>query len=165
MSALAAREIEGQVAGIPACRFCGVRLRHTFVDLGMSPSFFSFGTMTRILAAPGLTIFDVEQLATHGGSLRTYACLAPNLVHPVQPEVRALMALEERAGLAKLDGYQGFAERAKQAKFALVDFLMSPVRAGKSVARYGAPSKSATLLHYAGTGRDLNRVHSGSQPS
>ncbi len=118
-------------------------------------SYFSFRTMVTILTAHGLTVFDVELLSTHGGSLRIYARLTGNPAHPIQPAVGALMAVEERFGLATLEGYQGFAERAKETKFALVDFLLSAARAGKSVAGYGAPGKSSTLLHYCGVGKDL----------
>jgi len=118
-------------------------------------SYFSFRTMLKILAVHGLTIFAVEQLPTHGGSLRIYAALTGNPAHPIEPEVDALVALEERAGLATLEGYRGFADRARKVKFALVDFLIAAARAGKSVAGYGAPGKSATLLHYCGIGKDL----------
>ena len=118
-------------------------------------SYFSLRTAMRILAAHGLTVFDVEQLSTHGGSLRIYACLAENPAYPVQAEVRALVAAEESAGLATLRGYQGFAQQAKQTKLALLSFLLSATRDGKSVAGYGAPGKSATLLHYCGIGKDL----------
>jgi len=118
-------------------------------------SYFSLRTAVWILAAHGLTVFEVEQLPTHGGSLRIYARLRGNPAYPIQPEVGALIAAEETAGLAKLEGYQGFADQAKQTKLAFVDFLLSAARAGKSVAGYGAPGKSATLLHYCGIGKDL----------
>lgn len=118
-------------------------------------SYFSLRTTVRILAAHGLTVFDLEQLPTHGGSLRIYVRLTGNPAYPIQPDVGALIAAEERAGLAKLEGYQGFADQAKQTKLAFVDFLVSAARAGKSVAGYGAPGKSATLLHYCGIGKDL----------
>lgn len=118
-------------------------------------SYFSLRTMVGILAAHGLTVFDVEQLPTHGGSLRIYARLTGNPAYPIQLDVGALIGAEERAGLAKLEGYQDFADQAKQSKLAFVDFLVSAARAGKSVAGYGAPGKSATLLHYCGIGKDL----------
>ena len=69
--------------------------------------------------------------------------------------MNALIAAEERAGLAKIEGYQGFANQAKRTKLALLSFLVSAARDGKAVAGYGAPGKSATLLHYCGIGKDL----------
>ena len=118
-------------------------------------SYFSLRTTVRILAAHGLTVVDVEELPTHGGSLRIFARLTGNPTNPIQPGGGALIAEEEQAGLATLEGYRGFADRAKQTKFAFVTFLLSAARAGKSVAGYGAPGKSATLLHYCGIGKDL----------
>jgi SAM-dependent methyltransferase len=118
-------------------------------------SYFSLRTALRILDAHGLTVFDVEQLPTHGGSLRIYARLWDNPSYPIQPEVGALIMAEESAGLAKLEGYRGFAEQARQTKLAFVEFLLCAARAAKSVAGYGAPGKSATLLHYCGIGKDL----------
>lgn len=118
-------------------------------------SYFSLLTTMHILAAHGLKVFDVEELTTHGGSLRVYACREENAAHKVQPDVGNLVAEEKRAGLNQAEGYHRFAQRVKVTKLALVDFLMSAARQGKSVAAYGAPGKSATLLHYCGIGRDL----------
>jgi SAM-dependent methyltransferase len=118
-------------------------------------SYFSMLTTVRILEAHGLNAFDVEELATHGGSLRVYACRAEDRTHEVQPSVRELIAREEEAGLASVAGYESFARQVKETKVALVDFLLTAAREGKSVAGYGAPGKSATLLHYCGIGKDL----------
>jgi SAM-dependent methyltransferase len=118
-------------------------------------SYFSLLTTVRIFEAHGLKVFDVEELLTHGGSLRVYACRAEDRTHQVEPAVKKLIAEEERAGLASPEGYQSFAEQVKQTKIALVDFLLTAARQGKSVAGYGAPGKSATLLHYCGIGKDL----------
>jgi hypothetical protein len=118
-------------------------------------SYFSMLTTVRILEAHGLKAFDVEQLSTHGGSLRIYACRAEDTTHAIQPTVRDLITQEESAGLASAAGYKSFARRVKEAKLALVDFLLTAARQGKSVAGYGAPGKSATLLHYCGIGKDL----------
>jgi SAM-dependent methyltransferase len=118
-------------------------------------SYFSMLTTVRILEAHGLSAFDVEELATHGGSLRVYACRAEDRTHEVQPSVRELIAREEEAGLASVAGYESFARQVKETKVALVDFLLTAAREGKSVAGYGAPGKSATLLHYCGIGKDL----------
>jgi SAM-dependent methyltransferase len=118
-------------------------------------SYFSMFTTVRILEAHGLKAFDVEELATHGGSLRVYACRVEDQVHAIQPSVRELVAQEERAGLGSVEGYDSFASRIREAKLALLDFLLTAARQGKSVAGYGAPGKSATLLHYCGIGKDL----------
>jgi len=118
-------------------------------------SYFSLLTTVRILEAHGLRVFDVEELTTHGGSLRVYACRAADQTHDTLPTVRELIETEEQAGLGSADGYGGFGRQAKQAKFALLEFLLTAARRGKSVAGYGAPGKSATLLHYCGIGKDL----------
>jgi SAM-dependent methyltransferase len=118
-------------------------------------SYFSMLTTVRILEAHGLKAFDVEELATHGGSLRVYACRAEAQTHDVAKNISKVIADEEKAGLASLDGYGSFALQVKQAKWALVEFLLSAAKEGKSVAGYGAPGKSATLLNYCGIGKDL----------
>jgi len=118
-------------------------------------SYFSMLTTVRILEAHGLRAFDVEELATHGGSLRVYACRAEDQTRDLKPSVREVIAEEERAGLASAEGYDSFGQQVKKTKFALLDFLLTAARQGKSVAGYGAPGKSATLLHYCGIGKDL----------
>ena len=118
-------------------------------------SYFSMLTTMRIMEAHGLRVFDVEELKSHGGSLRVYACRAGDQTHRVEPSVRKLIAEEEKAGLAAAQGYENFAAQVKETKLALVDFLLTAARRGKSVAGYGAPGKSATLLHYCGIGKDL----------
>ena len=118
-------------------------------------SYFSMLTTVRILEAHGLKVFDVEELSTHGGSLRVYASRAENATHVVQPSVARLIEEEKKAGLASPEGYERFAERVKETKFAFVEFLLSAARHGKKVVGYGAPGKSATLLHYCGIGKDL----------
>ena len=118
-------------------------------------SYFSLLTTVRILEAHGLEVFDVEELPTHGGSLRIYAGRQESREHAVQPQVRQLIAEEERAGLASVEGYKSFGRQVKLTKLALLEFLVKAAREGKSVAGYGAPGKSATLLHYCGIGKDL----------
>jgi len=118
-------------------------------------SYFSMLATIRILDAHGLKVFEVEELPTHGGSLRVYACRVEDQTHSIEPSVRRVIAEEERAGLASADGYDNFAQRVKETKLALVEFLITAARQGKSVAGYGAPGKSATLLHYCGIGKDL----------
>ena len=118
-------------------------------------SYFSMLTTVRILEAHGLKVFDVEELASHGGSLRVYACHAQDQTHALEPSVRRLIEEEEKAGLDSTEGYRNFSGQVKATKVALVDFLLTAAREGKSVAGYGAPGKSATLLHYCGIGKDL----------
>lgn len=118
-------------------------------------SYFSLLTTVRILEAHGLKVFDVEELASHGGSLRVYACRIEGQAHKIEAAVRRVIAEEEHAGLASLEGYSAFRNQVKKTKLALVDFLVTAAREGKRVAGYGAPGKSATLLHYCGIGKDL----------
>jgi SAM-dependent methyltransferase len=118
-------------------------------------SYFSLLSTLKILEAHGLRVFDVEELASHGGSLRVYACRAESTTHKEEPNVRKVIADETRARLDCIDGYESFAQQVKETKFALVDFLLTAARQGKTVAGYGAPGKSATLLHYCGIGKDL----------
>ena len=117
-------------------------------------SYFSLLTTVRIMEAHGLKVFDVEELTTHGGSLRVYACRAEDETHGIEPSVSNLVEEEERAGLASPGGYVSFARQVKETKWALVEFLINAAKEGKSVAGYGAPGKSATLLNYCGIGRD-----------
>jgi SAM-dependent methyltransferase len=117
-------------------------------------SYFSLLTTVRIMEAHGLNVFDVEELNTHGGSLRVYACRMEDQRHGIEPSVSNLIAEEGKAGLASPDGYETFARQVKETKWALVEFLINAAREGKSVAGYGAPGKSATLLNYCGIGRD-----------
>lgn len=118
-------------------------------------SYFSLLTSQRILKAHGLKLFDVEELASHGGSLRVYACREEDSTHDPQPSVAKVIGDEKAAGLDSLEGYKSFTRQVKQTKLALLEFLIQAAREGKSVAGYGAPGKSATLLHYCGIGKDL----------
>ena len=118
-------------------------------------SYFSMLTAVRILEAHQLQVFDVEELPTHGGSLRIYACLATNQAQRTDPSVQRVIEAEKRAGLDSPSGYLDFAKQVQQAKFAFVGFLLKAAQQGKQVAGYGAPGKSATLLHYCGIGKDL----------
>jgi hypothetical protein len=118
-------------------------------------SYFSFRTVGAILAAHGLAVIDVDQLETHGGSLRVSASHASEPRHPVTSRVAALQHLEETAGLARLDYYSAFAGRAEHARLQLREFLSDARRCGKRVAGYGAPGKGNTLLNYCGIGTDL----------
>jgi C-methyltransferase C-terminal domain/Putative zinc binding domain/Methyltransferase domain len=118
-------------------------------------SYFSLLTTIKILEAHGLRVFDVEELKSHGGSLRVYACRAESRAHAVAANVNKVLADERDAGLDRVLGYNTFAHKVRETKFALVEFLLGAARQGKRVAGYGAPGKSATLLHYCGIGKDL----------
>jgi SAM-dependent methyltransferase len=118
-------------------------------------SYFSLITTVNILRAHGLRVFDVEELPTHGGSLRVFASRVEDHTHPEQPSVRQVLRNEQKCGLDSIEGYRGFARQVRDTKFALLDFLLGAAKEGKSVVGYGAPGKSATLLHYCGIGKDL----------
>jgi hypothetical protein len=118
-------------------------------------SYFSLLSAARIFAAHGLTIYDVDELETHGGSLRMYACHAEDPLRPITPRVDQLRAYEVAAGLEDLDYYADFAERVRDTKHKLLDLLIAVKRAGKSIAGYGAPGKGNTLLNYCGIRTDF----------
>jgi len=117
-------------------------------------SYFSMLTTKHILEMHALKPFDVEELSTHGGSLRVYACRVEDSARCVQLSVSKLIQREVAMGLSALEGYRNFAAKVKETKRALVEFLLNASRQGKKVAGYGAPGKSATLLHYCGIGKD-----------
>jgi hypothetical protein len=118
-------------------------------------SYFSFATVRRVFAAHGLTLFDVEELPTHGGSLRIYARHDEDGSKPVGERVADLLAREEAAGLGRLETYRSFGERARRVKWGLLRFLIAAREAGKSIAGYGAPAKGNTLLNYCGIRTDF----------
>jgi hypothetical protein len=118
-------------------------------------SYFSFLTAVRLMEAHGLRIFDVEELKSHGGSLRVYACRTEDETHTLQRSVTDLIEAENRAGLSSVAGFENYAKRVKETKLAFLEFLLNVNKQGKKVAGYGAPGKSATLLHYCGIGKDL----------
>jgi hypothetical protein len=120
-------------------------------------SYFSLLTVRRVFAAHGLALFDVEELPTHGGSLRIWARHAEETARPITEAVEALEARERRQGLDQLETYAAFAERVKETKRGLLDFLIEANRAGAQVVGYGAPGKGNTLLNYAGIRTDLLR--------
>jgi len=118
-------------------------------------SYFSLITTIKIMEAHGLRVFDVEELKSHGGSLRVYACRASSQTHSIQARVQKVVADELDAKLDTIEGYESFARTVKATKFELLDFLLQAAKSGKKVAGYGAPGKSATLLHYCGIDKDL----------
>jgi SAM-dependent methyltransferase len=118
-------------------------------------SYLSFTTVERIFAQHGLVLFDVEELRSHGGSLRIYARHVESSTHSIGPRVDALREIEAHEGLDSLAYYARFAEGVRETKRALLEFLIEAKRADKSVVGYGAPGKGNTLLNYCGIRRDF----------
>jgi hypothetical protein len=118
-------------------------------------SYFSFTSAAMLLAAHGLAVYDVEELPTHGGSLRVYARHAAESAPPVTERAQALWRQEAQAGVTTLDYYAAFAERVRETKRGLLEFLIAARREGKRVVGYGAPGKGNTLLNYCGIRTDL----------
>jgi len=117
-------------------------------------SYLSLGTVSRIFAAAGLRVFDVEELPTHGGSLRVYGCLETSS-REATGAVASLLAEEQRRGMETAAYYGAFQERAEEVKNRFVSFLLGAKRDGKTVAGYGAAAKGNTLLNFAGVRPDL----------
>jgi hypothetical protein len=118
-------------------------------------SYLSLTTVERIFAAHELTVWDVEEIGTHGGSLRVYARHADDDSRPATERVAAWKAREAAAGHFDLAYYRSFDERVKETKRKILDFLIGAKRAGKRVAAYGAPGKGNTLLNYCGVRTDF----------
>jgi SAM-dependent methyltransferase len=118
-------------------------------------SYFSFTTVEKVFASHGLTLFDVEELPTHGGSLRIYARHAEDDTKPIGEKVLGLKKREEAAGMTKMEYYLGFGEKVKETKRNILDFLIKAKREGKSIVGYGAPAKGNTLLNYCGIRTDF----------
>ncbi|MBW2380801.1 MAG: methyltransferase domain-containing protein [Deltaproteobacteria bacterium] len=118
-------------------------------------SYLSLYTVERVFAEYGLRVFDVQEVPTHGGSLRIFATHADNDERPTEPNVGAVKAAESDAGLQDLDAYRAFSERVKETKRSLLRFLMDAREQGKTVVGYGAPAKANTLLNYCGVRTDL----------
>jgi SAM-dependent methyltransferase len=118
-------------------------------------SYFSFLTASRIFAAHGLRLFDVEELPTHGGSLRVYGCHADDAAKPDSERALALRARERAAGYERLATYTGYGTRVAADKRQILQFLIDLKNEGLSLAGYGAPAKGNTLLNYCGVRRDL----------
>jgi len=118
-------------------------------------SYFSFLTVVRVFGAHGLRLFDVQQLPTHGGSLRIFATHAENQTHQVTPAVAALLETERAAGLESMSTYADFSERVRKTKRGLLKFLIEAKEQGKKIVGYGAPAKGNTLLNFCGVGPDI----------
>jgi 2-polyprenyl-3-methyl-5-hydroxy-6-metoxy-1,4-benzoquinol methylase len=117
--------------------------------------YFSLLAAEAIFAGHGLTIFDVDELWTHGGSLRIYARHATDTTRPVSDRVLSLRAREEAAGYRNLETYTRFEKQVRETKSKLLELVIGAKRAGKRIAGYGAPGKGNTLLNYCGIRTDF----------
>jgi SAM-dependent methyltransferase len=118
-------------------------------------SYFSFLTVGRVFEAHGLRLFDVEELATHGGSLRIYACHAEDESKSESPAARELRERERAAGYEELDTYLHYGRRVEADKRQILGFLIALKEQGQRIVGYGAPAKGNTLLNYCGVRRDF----------
>ncbi len=118
-------------------------------------SYFSFLAVEQVFARHGMKLFDVEELPTHGGSLRIYACHEEDGTKPTGRRARELKSREEAGGFSKLNHYLSFGPQVEAAKRKLLSFLISARQEGKRVVGYGAPAKGNTLLNYCGVRTDL----------
>jgi hypothetical protein len=118
-------------------------------------SYLSFSAVNRIFAHHGLTLFDVEELTTHGGSLRIYARHNEDPTLPVSARAHHLLKRERELGMETVDYYKSFEEKVKETKRKLLHFLIEKKRKGKTIVGYGAPGKGNTLLNYCGIRSDF----------
>lgn len=118
-------------------------------------SYFSFLAVEQVFARHGMKLFDVEELSTHGGSLRIYACHDDDTSKPMEARARELKSREEAAGFRRLSHYLSFSRQVEVTKRKLLSFLISAKQEGKHVVGYGAPAKGNTLLNYCGIRTDL----------
>ncbi len=118
-------------------------------------SYLSFTTVSRIFESHGLRLFDVDEIKTHGGSLRIYACHADDNSKPVSAAAKRLTQTEADWGIAKLEPYTAFTQKVEATKRGLLRFLIETRSAGKTIAGYGAPGKGNTLLNYCGIRTDF----------
>jgi 2-polyprenyl-3-methyl-5-hydroxy-6-metoxy-1,4-benzoquinol methylase len=118
-------------------------------------SYLAFFVVEKIFKHHGLRLFDVDELSTHGGSLRVYACHEDDDTHPTGSTVQRLREKEFAEGLSDLATYGRFSEQVKESKRAILEFLIEAKRAGKRIVGYGAPGKGNTLLNYCGIRTDF----------
>jgi SAM-dependent methyltransferase len=118
-------------------------------------SYFSFLTVSAVFAAHGLRLFDVQELPTHGGSLRIFAAHAEDEQKPESAAARELAERERAAGFERLETYLGYGLRVEQDNRQILSFLIELKEQGQRVAAYGAPAKGNTLLNYCGVRRDM----------
>jgi hypothetical protein len=128
-------------------------------------SYFSFNTVQKIFDFHGLTLFHVEELDTHGGSLRIFAKHSDDKSKSIRESVALLKHKEEDFGLNSLDYYKGFHGKAEKVKLDFIDFLVTAKKQGKKVAAYGAAAKGNTLLNFCGVKNDLIQYVVDSAPS
>ncbi|MBC7944038.1 MAG: methyltransferase domain-containing protein [Burkholderiales bacterium] len=117
-------------------------------------SYFSFFTVQKVFARQGLVLFDVEELPTHGGSLRIFGRHAEDS-RPVTERAKELTARELAKGVDKMESYSSFGEQVRQTKRKLLDFMIKAKNEGKTIVGYGAPGKGNTLLNYCGIREDF----------
>jgi hypothetical protein len=117
-------------------------------------SYFSFTTVSKVFEANGLRLFDVEELPTHGGSLRIFGCHADD-PRPEQPAARELLAREHELGYDSLDLYREYGRRVAEEKRQILELLIGLKRDGLRIVGYGAPAKGNTLLNYCGIRTDF----------
>jgi SAM-dependent methyltransferase len=118
-------------------------------------SYLSFTTVRGLFAKHGITLFDVEDLPTHGGSIRIYGRHSSDDTKPELDSVRRMLEREKALGHFDLAYYDRFAERVKESKRKILEFLIGAKRAGKNIVAYGAPGKGNTLLNYCGIRTDF----------
>lgn len=118
-------------------------------------SYFSLLTVEKIFQTHGLTLFDVEELSTHGGSLRIFASHSADTTKSVSQRLLHLRATEEAAGFGELEAHLTFANKVQSVKWKILEFLIDSKRQGKSIVGYGAPGKGNTLLNYCGIRSDF----------
>jgi len=118
-------------------------------------SYLSFQTVKQIFESAGLRLFDVEELDTHGGSLRIYACHSIDASKETSGSIKQLITKESEKGMLEMDYYTNFQQKALEIKLSIVEFLIKQKREGKKVAAYGAAAKGNTLLNYCGIKNDL----------
>ena len=118
-------------------------------------SYLSLGFVSRLFASHGLRVFDVDEIPTHGGSLRVYSCHSEDGTKPTRETVSVLLEQERNHGLQDISIYRRFAAQVVRAKCDVLDFFVDAKRAGKTVAGYGAPAKGNTLLNYCGIGPEF----------
>lgn len=141
-----------------------IRLRQFDTIYHEHYSYLSLTAVQTIFEAAGLRVFDVEQVPTHGGSLRVYACRS-DATHLRAPVVDTLLASEREAGVCDLDFYRTLAPAALTIKLDLLAFLVEQKRIGKRVAAYGAAAKGNTLMNFAGIKADLVEFVCDAAPS
>ena len=117
-------------------------------------SYFSLVTIDRLVRKHGLKLIDVDQISTHGGSLRVYLCRTGAL-HAVSERVDSLLAHEREIGFERIESYANFSTKVHQAKRELLSFLIRCKNEGARLCGYGAPGKGTTLLNYCGIGTDF----------